>query len=314
VSFGTLVLVAVTTQSLTRDFLGFGYVYTVGLSAVLASIAIIRGLSLGRLTREAVREGWAHEDLLATAEREARDEAARQSPRPPLRRQFGLYLAGLAAVLAYWLGPRQWGLAEADTALGLLIELVALAAPVALGRWFGMALEAPRDGRPGILSRFFLRVKSGWLFRLFRRSPVSAPAPALPDQPTEIYLADQARELLRALPPGERERLGGADDLLRRLERDASLLRQRIADLDQAAAAVGGPGTAERRAVGESITHAREHAVGRLGAAVSALETLRLELLRARAGLVAADGLTENLSALTRLANQIDGAIEAEEG
>jgi hypothetical protein len=214
-------------------------------------------------------------------------------------------------LLLFWLGPKQWGQAEADTLLGLLIELLALAGPVALGRWLGARLESPREGRPGLLSRFFLQVKSGWFFRLFGRQarPPAPPSP-LQHQPTEILLADQARQLLNALPPAEREQLGRAADLLRRLERDAVGLRRRLDELDQAAAQVGGATTPERRGVTESIADARRLAAARLGTTVSALDTLRLELLRARAR-PSGGNLTENLEALCRLSDRIDGAIAA---
>ena len=166
VSFGTLAVVAVLAQALTIDFLGFGHVYTVGLGAVLASIAAIRGIHLGRLFREAAGEGWGQEDLLQAMDREARENQANERRRPPLGRQLLFYVVGLGAVLLYWLGPKQWGLESADTLPGLVIELLGLAAPVALGRWLGTQLEAPREGRPGLLSRFFIRFKSGMFFRL----------------------------------------------------------------------------------------------------------------------------------------------------
>jgi len=315
VSFGTLVLVAVVSQTLTVDFLGRGFVYTVALAAVLASVAAIRGMHLARLTREAAAEGWQHADLLAAADADAAAEMARTGSRRHPGPRIALYLLGLGGVLAFWLGPKQWGLEQADTIFGLLIELVSLAAPVALGRWLGAGLETPRDGRPGLLSRFFLRFKARWFFRLLatgRRPdrPVVAPA----GQPTESLLAGQARDLLQALPPAERERLAEAHDLLRTLERDAARLRTRLADLDDAAAALGGAGTPERRAVGTSIADARQAAEARLRDTVHALDALRLELLRARAGLQSPGNLTENLAALRRLSDRIDSSLEANEG
>jgi hypothetical protein len=76
---------------------------------------------------------------------------------------------------------------------------------------------------------------------------------------------------------------------------------------------VGGTATPERRAVSENIARAREETAGRLGAVVNAIETLRLELLRVRAGLAPVDGLTGNLGALQRLTERIDSTIEAGE-
>ena len=86
--------------------------------------------------------------------------------------------------------------------------------------------------------------------------------------------------------------------------------RRRLGALDDAAGAVGGSATAERRQVSEEIERAREEAAGRLGTTVNALETLRLELLRAQAGLGGSDGLTGNLAELRHVADQIDAALE----
>jgi serine/threonine-protein kinase len=311
VSFDTLVLVAVLAHAMTVDFMGRGLVYTVALAAVLVSVLMIRGLNLARLTREAVREGWDHTDLAAAAERDAGEASASGRSPPSLGRRFLIFTGGFAVLLGFWLGPKQWGLEQADTVLGLLIELIGLAAPVALGRWLGVALEAPRDGRPGLITRFFLRFKAGWAFRLLGGGKGRPPALRLPDQPTEVLLADQARDLLRALPPGEQAKLAGAEELLRGLERDAGELRARLRQLDEAAAVVGGTATAERRQVADGIVEARREAGERLSAAVSALELLRLELLRARAGLPETGNLTEHLAALRRLSDRVDASLEA---
>jgi hypothetical protein len=219
----------------------------------------------------------------------------------------------VGALLLYWLGPKQWGLESADTPLGLVIELVGLAGPVALGRWFGTQLEAPREGRPGVLSRFFLRFKAGLFFRLLgRRQRPGEPHPAIEDQPTEVLLLEQARALFTALPASERWRLGEAEELLGKLGADAALLRGRLAELDRTLAQVGGSGTDRRRAVGMEIGALREDAARRLATTVTALESLRLELLRARAGLEAGN-LTEHLERLERLARRIDRAVESGE-
>jgi eukaryotic-like serine/threonine-protein kinase len=315
VGFATLAAIALTTQALTRDFLGFGFFYTGALAALLVSLVGLRGLGISRTIREAVQEGWTAADLRALAEQEARSEPDRAPASPDLRTTLAGYVVGLAALAAFWIGPKQWIQAGGHVLLSLAVELVSLALPVALGRWLGQALEAPRRGRPGWLSRFFLRFKSGWIFRLFGRgaSGPAGPGLAIPDQPTEVLLADQARELLRALPSPERERLDGAGDLLLRLERNAVQLRRRLADLDRAAGAVGQAETPGRRAVEESLRKEREETVRRFGAAVSALDTLRLELVRARAGLHPPDGLTQNLETLRKLTERIDDALDVED-
>ena len=309
VSFGSLVAVALTTLFLTTDFFGFGYVYTVGLALALAAITGIRGLSIARLTREAVHEGWDRSDLVAAAEREARESPEGAEP-PRLGRRAILYGAGMAATLLYWLGPKQWGLEHADTLLGVLIELAALAAPVALGRWMGAALEAPQEGRPGLLSRFFLRFKSGLFFKALGggRSGAVRP-PMLPNQPTEILLANQARDLLRALSSGDREGLGDVAGAIARLERDADRLRNRLAVLDQTMADVG-PGAGDRSALIAELRTERDAITRQLATAVSALEGIRLDLLRLRAGVGNRSGLTTSIEQLRQISAGVDALLE----
>ncbi len=311
VGFQTLAAIAILTQLLTRDFLGFGFLYTAALATLMVSLLALRGIHASRLIRDAAREGWTAADLAAVAEREAREQCDSGPPTAALTKPVMLYLAGFAALALFWLGPKQWDVVQSSVPLALLVEFFSLALPVALGRWFGGVLDAPRHGRPGLLTSFFLKAKSGWLFRLMGRGAAARPtALALPDQPTEVLLADQARTILRALPPAEQERLRATEGLLEGLAQNAALLRQRLGVLDDAAGAVGGPATAERRQVGEEIARARAEAAGRLGTTVHALETLRLELLRAQAGLGGSDGLTGNLAELRRVADQIDAALE----
>ena len=311
VGFQTLAALAILTQLLTRDFLGFGLIYTVAVATLLVSILALRGIQVSRLIHDAAREGWTAGDLAAVVEREAREQADSGTPTPALRRPVALYLTGFLALALFWLGPKQWVMEHSAFPVVLLVELLSLALPVALGRWLGGILDAPRNGRPGLITSFFLKLKSGWLFRVMGRGAAARPtALSLPNQPTEMLLAGQARAMLRALPPAERERMGATEVLLQGLERDAMLLRRRLGTLDDAAGAVGGSATAERRQVSEEIERAREEAAGRLGTTVNALETLRLELLRAQAGLGGSDGLTGNLAELRHVADQIDAALE----
>ena len=307
--FATLAIVAGITQSLSRDFFGFGLVYTMGLVALLTGLLGLRGLLVTRLAREAMGEGWQARDLERAVEREARERSER-APAPPLGRRFLLYLVGLVAVTLLWLGPKQWAQGDFSGVLPWLIELVSLAVPVALGRWLGAALEAPRDGKPGLLTRGFLRFKGGVIFRaaslgLKRRAPPAA----LDDRPTEVVLAGAARDLLHALPAPERDRMRDAGPLVEELEATARSLRQRLDDLDAAAGAVGGEDSPRRRSALAELASARQGTVARLATALEALDQLRLDLLRARAGVAGGDGLTESLAALERLSSRMQEEV-----
>ncbi len=310
--FGTLAGLAILTQSLTRDFLGFGFNYTVGLMALLVSLLAIRGLHASRLIRDAIREGWTAADLTAAAEREARDNEPAAVTGLPISRRITLYVAGMIALALFWLGPKQWVYDGSVFPIGLLTELASLVLPIALGRWLGHSLETPRNGRIGLLSRFFLKAKAGWLFKVLRwRLPATVPQPAVPDQPTELALAGAVRGLLLGLPERERRQLGGAEDLLARLERDATSLRRTLVELDATAAAVGGGSSEERKGVLQEIDAAQSAAASRLASTLSALETLRLELLRVRARQSAGGDLTGDLDLLRRLSERIDATTEA---
>ncbi|HSB53783.1 MAG TPA: hypothetical protein VLD58_05480, partial [Gemmatimonadales bacterium] len=217
---------------------------------------------------------------------------------------------GMLGTLLFWLGPKQWGLENAGAAIGILIELISLGAPVALGRWLGTALEAPREGKPGLISRFFIRWKAGMFFRLSGGSkPVSAPALPPAGQPTEMLLASQARELFRALSPAERNALGDVSGAIARLEQDGERLRGRLNQLAEAAGAVG-PGDGPRRELTSRIADEERAAARQLAATVTALEELRLDLLRVKAGVADQGGLTRSLEQLRQLSAAVDGLLK----
>ena len=75
-------------------------------------------------------------------------------------------------------------------------------------------------------------------------------------------------------------------------------------------AQVGGAASAQREELVRDLESARRAATERLGTTVSAMETLRLELLRKRAGLETAGGLTGDLVALNDFTAQVDAEME----
>jgi hypothetical protein len=306
--FATLAVVAGITQALTRDFFGFGQAYTLGLGALMVGLVGLRGLLVTRLAREAVSEGWQPRDLRRVIDRDARERSERE-PGRPLGPRLALYLGGLVSLTLLWLGPKQWAQGDFSGILSWIVELVCLGLPVALGRWIGSVLEAPRDGKPGVLTRAFLRFKGALIFRVASLGLKRRVAPAaFDDRPTEVVLASAARDLLHALPAPERDRLRDAGRLVEELEATAQLLRQRLEALDVAESAVGGEDTPRRREALEQVAIARRSAVARLATVLEALDQVRLELLKARAG-VGSDGLTESLAALDRLGLRMEERI-----
>jgi hypothetical protein len=102
------------------------------------------------------------------------------------------------------------------------------------------------------------------------------------------------------------------EQLLSRLEADAAVLRRRLGELDDASANLGGAASPRRDELARDIEAARRAATQRLGTTVSAMENLRLDLLRMRTRIGTTDGLTEDLAALRDVADRVDAQIELE--
>jgi hypothetical protein len=313
--YATLATVAIVAQLVQGGgLLGMRYVYTFAIALVLLSLTALRGMSVWRLVRDAVREGWEATDLAAAVQRSARLVSATEpTPRPGRIASVAIFLAGLAAIVAFWLGPKEAGQATLEGPIAWIVELAGLIAPVAWGRWLGARLEAPRDGRPGLFSRLVTRLKAGFLFRMARFGARRArPSwPPVPDAPTEVLLANAARDALHALPDQDRSRFSNdIERLLSRLERDAAVQRRRLAELDGVAAKLGGGGQGERERLAHELKAARAETSARLETAVRAMETLRIELLRHIAELVPTDGLTDDLEKLKEIADRAQAEAE----
>ena len=108
---------------------------------------------------------------------------------------------------------------------------------------------------------------------------------------------------IKLLPP---ERVGDLPGLLRRLQDDAQSLRKRYDDLQQALNDAGSaattPAYADVRAVRDSI-HAK------LGDAIAAMETIRLNLLRLHAGSVTVESLTTHLGLAAEVSEEVERLI-----
>ncbi len=310
--YGTLAGVALLAQALTAasDFMGMGQLYTIGIALVLLSLTAIKGLSTARLLREASREGWSPADLHEAFAADAREVAATDGPPPSRKRTTLLYLVGVAASLGIWLGPRELLLTQIQGLGAVVVELIAMAVPVGIGRWFATRLEAPRDGRRGWLHRVMAR-KAEWFLRLAGRKG-SSEAPALPDaRPTELLLADQASALFRALPAADRKRLDRLESAIAELTRQAAACRAREQELGAAVAAVGAPGDPAREAVRQELEAERKRVAAQLGQTVSALDTVRLDLLRLRAGTATPEGLTGALEVVRQVGAEVDARLAA---
>jgi hypothetical protein len=159
------------------------------------------------------------------------------------------------------------------------------------------------------LARLFFRLAS---LGLGRKKPAVSAAP----EPTEVLLGKAADQMFDALPKQQRDHLRDLPQVVKALERAARVLRSRRDELDGAIAEAGQVGGSRRDAVVAELGAARDEASSRLVTAVTALENLRLDLLRLRAGVGDLGELTAALeaarSASADIAHLIAGRAEVE--
>ena len=135
------------------------------------------------------------------------------------------------------------------------------------------------------------------------------PQSAMTHRATELSLGMAAEQLYDSLPKETRLALGDLPALLKRLQGDAQSLRKRHDELQEAlgeTADAASPEYAEVRALRDSI-HAK------LGDAVGALETIRLNLLRLHAGSATVEGLTTHLGLAADVSEEVERLIAAHE-
>ncbi|MBI4501806.1 MAG: hypothetical protein HY700_11660, partial [Gemmatimonadetes bacterium] len=204
--------------------------------------------------------------------------------------------------------------------LGIMIYLLLTSSAEAF--FVGMAIAPKRTvatltrGTPenaGFLRKLWGGPLGRWFFQLAGIGLKKARAVPVPDSaPTEVLLGRAAAELFEQLPKDERARLGDVQEVIRSLERAATGLRVRRDALHKGLADAGAPADFPRRAqlVAELET-ARGAVEQRLATTVGALENLRLDLLRLRAGVGTPDDLTGSIEEARSVGEAVDLELAA---
>jgi hypothetical protein len=127
---------------------------------------------------------------------------------------------------------------------------------------------------------------------------------------TELSLGMAAEHLYETLPRETRLALHDLPELLRRLQTDAQLLRKRYDDLQEALAATGDAGFSDDCS---DLRADRDANHDKLGQAVAALETIRLNLLRLHAGSGTVEGLTTHIDLAAEVSAEVERMLAAQE-
>jgi eukaryotic-like serine/threonine-protein kinase len=268
---------------LQGDFLGITTVIEVIPTIALGGIAAARAGQLFADTRRLLAEGYRHDAVRLGIVAADREHAASQPPTSPGTR-FATWLRAGAGIAVTAVGFAVLNADHWPNIVQALGGLVAVTAPaVAVHR----LVRDLRAGKPGTLWHRLLEGRLGrLLFRLTGRT-VRAARLAPSAEPTAVLLARATEDLYHGLPGELRRQLAEVPALLARLQADAAALRQ--------------------------LDPADPVRASRLSTTVTAIENLRLDLLRLHAGQVLPDELTADLDRARELGRRVDAVAEARE-
>jgi len=168
-----------------------------------------------------------------------------------------------------------------------------------------------------------------WLAKLSTIGMTPAALAAGSHRPTEVAIGMAADQIFESLPKASRKSLKDLPALLRRLEAEAAGTRARVDELNAMIAGLGDAGgvagashTLKGSEAGAIVGDARDQlrkdletqrskASQRLSVAVGALENIRLDLLRLKAGVGTVDDLTQAISAAHQIQAEIELAVAA---
>jgi serine/threonine-protein kinase len=275
-----------------------------------------------RMCRQLLAAGHTHAELIAAFREDLharrQEQVLEEGPRRGWldRLASGLWFGGLGSMAV-------------GTTLAVLLDLNSVSSAVLSGVGLltgggfvavmaGLPIRAVRGGGPGGLpgswwAKFWESRPGRGLFKLAGVGLKRIGVPEAPYRHTEVAIGMAADRLYRELPKATRKALPELPDVVARLERYAQEARGRVEELSELTEGldVGGKQTAaeldERRGeLANDLADARGVAEARLRDAVTALETIRLDLLRMHAGTGTVEGITQDLS----LAQDIVGDIE----
>jgi hypothetical protein len=307
-------------------FAGLGFFsVAAGVSLYIAYLVVALGvvpigLHLSRI-RRLVRAGYGVEDVLAGARSEndqRKEELAVTVGREATRLE-------LAAGAAGWTGFGASVLIIGGLFAGVVTlrggPMVFLVAIGGLALWsVGLIVGRRRRDLMGERRLRYWGSKFGrWLFKIASAGVHSRSTGAgATHRPTEMAIAFAADDLYAGLPKPMRAALPELPAVLSKLEQQARAVRARIEQLEQSIAdAESGPSpgsaAAHRVSLTADLTAARDAARARLGETVAALETIRLDLLRLRAGVGTVDRITADLAAAGDIGAAVDRLLAASE-
>ena len=309
---------------LTALLFGAGMRWGVGLGLAVyyfLALAVVPLAAQVSRIRRLLRQGFGHADVMAGIREESarrREELAvevgqKRSPIEQALRVFRwpAFAAGVAGLVARVFGA----------GFTRLSPLIWLATSGGFVVWMlsGILTQRRTDAVGKRRLKYWGSRFGRWLFRIAGMGlEPRAGAGGATHRPTELAIAFAAEDLYAELPKPLQAALPGLPAVLKRLERQARAVRGQIDRLEQSLADAGqhasrGAAASHRDALVADLTAARDAARTRLGESVAALETIRLDLLRLRAGAGSVDRITADLAAAGEVGRAVDRLLVAGE-
>ena len=308
---------------------------TVGAGLVAALAGPVEALAVGALStvvapitfgvlaaRRLLALGFAHQDLgpAFEAEREQSREERAIAPGRLRRGVEGLlrHVARISVATSGVLLPMLPAVDPAQRSLILPLVLAGLGVAVPSGVGYLVMLQLRRDIDIEFWSRVWTGRFGAWAFAVARKwRGAAAVAPAMTHRATELSLGLAAEQLFESLPRSMRESLGDLPALVERLQQDANALRARFEVLQQAlhgaSASVVASLDEAASAHHDALVAERDLVQQRLRESVSALETIRLGLLRLHAGSLSLESLTTHIGQAVAMAEHVDRLADAQD-
>lgn len=286
---------------------------TIGTLGV-ALVVVPAGILISRL-RRILRLGYGMDDVVAAArtlqERQREEFLYEFGTKPSIRERWfnavrvaGFAVAGVG-LMGILTGANLAGAASVFPPMTILGLYGAILGSIVSGKWRRL-----RQGKDPRLAKIWgSKIGRG----LAQLASINIGQRAIPaDRPTELGIAMNAEALYEGFDKPLKKSLGDVPAVLRGLESHARAMRQRMTDLDASIAdaqrlSARGAGAANtQQKLLEDLKSARGQAEERLSEVVSALETLRLGLLRLHAGAGSAESVTQDLTAARALNEDVD--------
>ncbi len=287
-----------------------------GFATLIAGATTVPLAYLVSVARRLSLFGFAHPDLapaFLAESQQAREERAADRSWAPERVRNGLRTAmkisgsvyGLT--IAAFLGTWAVGI-EGSRAL---VALYGISGLLAISTSIGYLTIEQR--RRDVDTEFWGAVWKGRIgklaFSVARRLLGNRPIEsAVTHRATELALGMAAEQLYDGLPAASREALRDLPAVLHRLQADAHALRARHDELRDA---LSGAADADSSPEYAQLNSERMTIHARLGEAVGAMETIRLNLLRLHAGSASVESLTTHLGLASEVSADVERLIAA---